>query len=256
MNRATRVPQRVLIVGGGSEIGSALARAWLAQGAEEFILVSRPESSVDVLVQEIERSGRTAKVLSMDALDRSSIAPMIEAAWSVGDIDMVVISIGLLGDQRAIESDPGLAWEVLSVNATASIQIALEAANRLEAQQYGSLILLSSVAGLRGRRDNYVYGASKAALDAFGEGLQQRLSNSGVKVLIARPGYVRSRMSAGVPAAPFAVSVDRSRDQILGAVARGDSVVWIPPVLGLFFFLIRFMPRKAWARVVGRWRSV
>jgi decaprenylphospho-beta-D-erythro-pentofuranosid-2-ulose 2-reductase len=143
---------------------------------------------------------------------------------------------------------------VLTVNATASIQVALEVAKRMEGQRYGTIVLLSSVAGQRGRRDNYVYGASKAALDTFAEGLRQRLMGKGVRVFLVRPGFVVSRMTANLDPAPFAVSLEQSKNRILRGLDRGQDVVWIPSVLGLLFYVFRMLPARLWAFIVARSR--
>lgn len=254
MRGSTGVPQRVLIVGGSSEIGSSLALSWLRRGTSEFVVTQREAGRADDVVGHLEDAGARVTTVDLDALVRSTISPAMDRAWAGGDVDIAVIAIGRLGDQVEMEANPSAAWDVLTVNATASIQIALEVAARMEHQQHGTLVLLSSVAGQRGRRDNYVYGASKAALDTFAEGLQQRFADSEVGVLVARPGYVHSKMSAGVKPAPFAVSVDESRDRILTALESGKSVVWIPSFLGVLFQIFRLLPRRTWAALVRRMR--
>jgi len=254
VRNATGVPQRVLIVGGNSEIGASLARAWLRKGTREFVITERVAGRSADLVRELDREGAETTMVLLDATDPASIEPAIEEAWSEADVDVTVVAIGLLGSQRDIEAEPSQAWDVLTVNATASIQIGLEVANRLERQQHGTLVLLSSVAGQRGRRDNYVYGASKAALDTFAEGLQQRFAGSEIGVLVVRPGYVHSKMSAGVDPAPLAVTVEQSRDQILRALEHNREVVWVPSVLGTIFYLFKLLPRRVWATIVAKTR--
>jgi decaprenylphospho-beta-D-erythro-pentofuranosid-2-ulose 2-reductase len=142
----------------------------------------------------------------------------------------------------------------MTVNATASIVIALEIAKRMREQRHGTLVLLSSVAGLRGRRDNFVYGSSKAALDVFGEGLRQAVETDGVHVVVARPGFVRSRMSAGIKPAPFSVSTEASAAAITRGVAAGRRVVWVPPILAPIFWILRLLPHAMWRVIVDRVR--
>jgi decaprenylphospho-beta-D-erythro-pentofuranosid-2-ulose 2-reductase len=254
MERSTRVPQRVLLVGGSSEIGSALALAWLRRGTREFVVSERSDGRARQLVDELRSGGAKVDTVVLDALDSATITSAIEQTWRGGDIDVSVIAMGVLGSQEEMEESPAKAWEVLTVNATATIQTALEIAGRMEVQQHGTMVLLSSVAGQRGRRDNYVYGASKAALDTVAEGLQQRFARSDVNVLVVRPGYVHSRMSADVEPAPFSVSVESSRNQILRAVEQRRDVVWVPPVLKYVFATIRLLPRRIWAKIVLRMR--
>lgn len=254
MRGATGVPQRVLIVGGSSEIGAALGRLWLKRGTRSFVLTERESGRASQLTAELTAAGAAVTVEELDAGRPETMRPAIEAAWLDGDIDVVVVAIGVLPDQLEVESDPSLSWRVLTVNATASIQIGLLAAQRLHSQQHGTLVLLSSVAGQRGRRDNYVYGASKAAVDTFAEGLQQRFAGTEIDVLVVRPGYVYSKMSAGIEPAPFAVTVSHSADQIVRAVDRRRATVWVPPVLAVFFALFRLLPRRVWATIVRRTR--
>lgn len=244
----------MLVVGGSSEIGAALARAWLRTGTRYFAVTERSEGRAAELVADLESGGATVDAVVLDALRPESIAAGLEAAWKDGDVDVVVIAIGLLGVQRDVEADPSLSWDVLTVNATSTIQLALDAARRMEAQQHGTIVLLSSVAGQRGRRDNYVYGASKAAVDTFGEGLQQRFAGTEIDVMLVRPGYVVSKMSSGVDPAPFAVTVEQSCERIIRAIAQRKEVVWVPPVLASLFFLFRLLPRKAWGSIVVRMR--
>jgi decaprenylphospho-beta-D-erythro-pentofuranosid-2-ulose 2-reductase len=254
MQGSTGVPQRVLVVGGSSEIGGALARAWLRRGTKSFVITERTTGRAAELIETLSSGGADVRRVNLDVLEPATIAAAVDEIWSEGDVDVVVIAIGLLRDQEAIEEDPTQAWEVLTVNSTATIQVALEVARHFESQQHGLLVLLSSVAGQRGRRDNYVYGAGKAAVDVFAEGLQQRFATSPVRVLVVRPGYVHSNMSAGVKPAPFAVTVDRSSQEILRAVAAGKEVVWIPSLLAVFFFVFRLLPRRIWGRVVEAFR--
>jgi decaprenylphospho-beta-D-erythro-pentofuranosid-2-ulose 2-reductase len=253
MMGATGVPQRVLLVGGTSEIGRALALSWAKRGTRDFIMTERVPGAASKLRVSLESLGARVDTAVLDALEQSSIKSALQSSW-VSDIDVVVIALGLLRDQLSIDQQPELAWDVLTVNATASIQIALEVAKRMEEQRHGTIVLLSSVAGQRGRRDNYVYGASKAALDTFAEGLQQRLRGTGVKVLLVRPGYVFSRMTTGVDPAPFAVTLDQSRRRILRALDSDQEVVWIPPILGMIFYVFRMLPRRLWASLVSRTR--
>jgi decaprenylphospho-beta-D-erythro-pentofuranosid-2-ulose 2-reductase len=254
MRGSTGLPQRVLIIGGSSEIGSALARIWARRGTRAFVVSERTEGRAEHLVDELTASGSEVRTVVVDAMSPDGIAPAIAEAFSEGDIDVAVIAMGLLGSQLEMEGDPARARDVLTVNATASIECALEIANHMETQRHGTIVLLGSVAGMRGRRDNYVYGASKAALDTFGEGLQQRFADHDVRVLVARPGFVFSKMSAEVQPAPFAVTLDRSAALIAAAVDRGSDVVWIPSLLGGLFYVFRLLPRSWWRAIVERTR--
>lgn len=193
--------------------------------------------------------GVDVAALPLDVTDGSAVAPTLDRAWSGGDFDVVVIAVGILVDQRLIEQDPMSARTMLEVNTVGSIHAALEAADHLVHQAHGTLMIMSSVAGQRGRRDNYVYGASKASLDVFAEGIAQRLERHGVDVVTVRPGYVHSKMSAGIPPAPFAVSLEESRDRIMEGYSRRERTIWVPRLLGPVFFLLRILPRRLWTTI-------
>lgn len=249
MDSSTGVPQRVLVVGAASEIATSLISGWLRRGTREFALTTRTGTPPKDITEQIAASGGTWTIRHLDAFDRSTIGPALDDAWEP-DIDVAVIAIGVLEHQAEVDRDPARAWDMMTVNATATITIALELADRMKVQGHGTIVLLSSVAGARGRRDNFVYGASKAALDTFAEGLTQALEGHGVRVLVARPGYVHSRMSRDIPPAPFAVTTEESALAILRAVAQKRSTVWIPPVLGPIFWVFRLLPARLWSRIV------
>lgn len=243
----------MLLVGGTSDIGRELVEAWLDAGAERLVVTTRTGAGSELAEAAAER-GVAVHEVSMDVVDAASVTAGVREAWADGDIDLAVVAVGLLGDQADIEASPARSREVFEVNTVGTAHVALEIAAHLEQQGHGTLVLLSSVAGRRGRRDNYVYGASKAALDVFAEGLEQRLRPSRIRVLLVRPGYVHSRMSAGVEPAPFAVTLAESRDAILRGYARGRSVVYVPSALQVVFGVISVLPRRVWAAVVRRMR--
>ena len=125
-------------------------------------------------------------------------------------------------------------------------------AERLKRQGHGTIVLMSSVAGLRGRKDNYVYGSTKAGLDAFGQGLGDALQGTGVKVVVVRPGFVRSKMTEGMDAGPFPTTPDKVAEAIVAGLAKGQEVVWAPGILQYPFFVFRLLPRFAWRIVADR----
>jgi len=122
-------------------------------------------------------------------------------------------------------------------------------AKRLRAQGHGTIVVLSSVAAQRPRRSNYLYGASKAGLDAFARGLQLSLAESGVRVLVVRPGFVRTAMTAGLRPAPFSVGPERVATEIVAALQRGDELIWVPPLLRAVMWLLLVLPRRLMQRL-------
>ena len=143
---------------------------------------------------------------AFDATDTAGHAAAIDEVFDGGDVDIVLLAFGVLGDQAEAEADPDAAVTVATTNYTGAVSAGLRVATRLRMQGHGMLVVLSSVAGDRARRTNYVYGSTKAGLDAFAQGLGDALHGSGARVLIVRPGFVRTRMTAGMTEAPMTIN--------------------------------------------------
>jgi decaprenylphospho-beta-D-erythro-pentofuranosid-2-ulose 2-reductase len=168
-------------------------------------------------------------------------------AATYGDLDIVVQAFGRLGADDG--DDPEAGARLAEVNYVGAVSSGLAVARQLKAQGHGTLVVLSSVAGVRTRPSNFVYGSTKAAQDAFATGLGHWLHGSGARVLTVRPGYVRSSMSAGVPEAPFAVDPADVADATVKGLRRGADVVWAPGILRLVFAVLRFVPGPIWRRL-------
>src|SRR5205814_4011980 len=143
-----------------------------------------------------------------------------------GDVDLVLVAFGVLGDQERSLEEPDFASGVLRTNFLAAAWAMLVAARRLRAQGHGALVVLSSVAGERARRSNFVYGASKAGLDAFAQGLGDELAGDGVEVLVVRPGFVRTKMTAGMDEAPLATDPEAVAEAIAAGLRSRAHTVW------------------------------
>ena len=135
------------------------------------------------------------------------------------------------------------------MNYVGAVSSGLAVAAQLRRQGHGTLVVLSSVAGVRTRASNFVYGSTKAAQDAFATGLGHSLHGSGAQVLVVRPGYVRTKMSAGVEEAPFACDADDVASAVVKGLRRGSSVVWAPAVLQGMFGLLRYAPGPVWRKL-------
>jgi len=179
------------------------------------------------------------------------VAAAVERAFDGGDIDLVVLAFGVLGDQLATEADPLRAVETATVNYTASVVAGLAVAKHLQRQGHGTLLVLSSVAGSRVRRANFVYGSSKAGMDGFFQGLGDALAGTGPRVVIVRPGFVRDRMTEGMEPAPLATDPETVADAIVRGLARGDDVVYVPAVLRWVTAVFRHLPHAVWRKVPG-----
>lgn len=248
MNDALGGVQTVLVLGGTSELALATLRAMDLRPGAKVALAGRDTAAL----AGVAVPGAEVVPLAWDAADPSAGAKLVEAATSaLGDIDVVLAAAGVLGDQERAETDPAHAAEILQVNLVGLTATLLPAAAALKRQGHGVLVVFSSVAGLRGRRSNYVYGASKAGLDALSEGLQASLVGTGVRLVLVRPGFVRTKMTAGREEAPFTTTPDVVGAAVAKAIRRGKAVVHVPRVLGPVFVAMRALPRVVFRRLPG-----
>lgn len=248
MNNAIGVPGTVVLLGGTSDIGLAIVERLVHRGAHTVVLAGR---DVDALQAAGERLGTTAKVhtVAYDATARDHTAVVDEIASRVGDLDLVVCAVGVLGDQTRLANDPRAAARLFDSNFAGPAATLLAVSARLQQQGHGRIVVLSSVAGERVRAVNFIYGASKAGLDGFAQGLGDALAGTGVGVLIVRPGFVRTRMTAHLDDGPFATSPGKVADATLRALQRGDEIIWVPGVVRWVMAVLRHLPRPLFRRV-------
>ena len=192
-------------------------------------------------------------MIDFDALDTPSHGKVIGDVFDgPTDIDLVLLAFGVLGDQASFDADPEAAAEAARINYVGAVSCGLVVADRLRTQGHGTLVVLSSVAAERARRSNYVYGSTKAGLDAFAQGLGDALIGSGARVMVVRPGFVHTRMTAGMDAQPFSTTPDVVAAQITKGLERGSDTVWAPPIVRWMFVVLRHLPRRLWRIVSAR----
>lgn len=238
----------VLLLGGRSEIGLAIVEELVRGGAREVVLAARGGASSGA--EALTGLGAAVHSLDFDAsLPETHTATVAEAVALVGDLDVVVDAFGVLGEQAGYEADPAAAARAAAVNYTGHVSVGLAVAARLREQGHGALVVLSSVAGVRVRRFNFVYGSAKAGLDGFAQGLADALHGSGARVLVVRPGYVPTRMSAHVAPAPFPATPAQVARAVTSGLRSGATTVWAPKVLRPVFAGMRLMPRALWRRL-------
>ncbi|MGP8059779.1 MAG: SDR family NAD(P)-dependent oxidoreductase [Acidimicrobiales bacterium] len=254
MNDAFGHPQSIVVLGGTSDIARQIVRSVVPPGCRSVVLAGRDPDRLASAAVEAERAGaRAAPIVLFDALEPAGAARTIEECFALaaGDVDLVVVAVGVLGDQEIDEVEPSATSAVLTANFTWPAAALAAAAGPLRRQGQGRIVVLSSVAGVRVRRANYVYGASKAGLDGYALGLAEALRGSGVRVQVVRPGFVRTKMTRGRSGAPFAVGADR----VGAAVARGlqtnEPIIWVPKLLRWVFLVMRNLPDAAWRRIPG-----
>jgi decaprenylphospho-beta-D-erythro-pentofuranosid-2-ulose 2-reductase len=254
MKDALGAVQTVLVLGGTSEIAVATVRRLARDRCRTVVLAVRDPEAAAGAADELKAAGVTDDhVLTFDAKDPAGHAAVVDDAVAlVGDLDLVLLAFGVLGADATLGSDPVTAAEVVDVNLTGAVSASLAVANRLREQGHGTLVVLSSVAGERVRADNFVYGATKAGLDGFAQGLGDALQGTGARVMIVRPGFVHTRMTEGRDPAPFSTTPEAVADDIAKGLAKGAEVVWSPAILRYLFSTMRHLPRPVWRKVAAR----
>lgn len=242
--------QSVLLLGGTSEIGVATVRRLAGQSTRTAILAARDPGKVTA-ADELRRAGvETVEAVRFDARATDTHDAFVDEVFERhGDIDLVILAFGVLGDEERSQSDGTAALEVVQTNYAGAVSVAIPTVRRLREQGHGTLVFLSSVAGERGRKSNFVYGSSKAGIDAFAQGLGDSLQGTGVNVMVVRPGFVRTKMTAGMDEAPLATDPDSVAEAIAGGLRRGAHTVWAPAPLRVVFSGLRHLPRAVFRRL-------
>ncbi|MDK0521663.1 SDR family NAD(P)-dependent oxidoreductase [Streptomyces sp. ML-6] len=285
MKDAFGAPQSLLVLGGTSEIALATARRLIALRTRTVRLAGRPSPALDAAAAELRARGADVRTVDFDALDSESHEAVLGEVFAEGDIDMVLLAFGIAGDQERDEEEPLSAVRVVRTNYTGAVSAGLVCAGALQAQGHGSLVVLSSVAGERVRRADFIYGSSKAGLDTFAQGLGDALHDTGVHVMVVRPGVVRpgaapddatetagAGEAAGTPwigaprveaarlaAARFAsapleapsltTTPDAIAEAIVAGLRRRSETVWVPGSLRAVMSALRHVPRPLFRRL-------
>ncbi|WUH91369.1 decaprenylphospho-beta-D-erythro-pentofuranosid-2-ulose 2-reductase [Streptomyces sp. NBC_00433] len=249
MKDAFGAPQSLLILGGTSEIGLATARRLITRRTRTVFLAGRPCERLEAAAESLRAIGALVTTVPFDALDTASHETVLGKVFAEDDIDMVLLAFGVLGDQARDEQDPPAAVHVAQVNYTGAVSAALVSAAALQTQGHGSLVVLSSVAAERPRRANFIYGSSKAGLDAFCQGLSDAMHGSGVHVMTVRPGFVHTRMTEGRPATPLSSTPGEVATAIELGLRRRSTTIWVPGTLRLVMAAIRHLPRPVFRRL-------
>jgi decaprenylphospho-beta-D-erythro-pentofuranosid-2-ulose 2-reductase len=242
--------RKVLIIGATSAIAEATARQ-LAQGGAALYLVARNEARLAAVAADL--SVRGSPRVGCEALDANNFggheAMLERAEVFLAGIDTVLIAHGTLSDQKSCEKSVELTLRELNTNALSVIALLTRIANRLEARKQGTIAVISSVAGDRGRGSNYVYGSAKALVTAFLSGLRQRLAKSGVNVVTIKPGFVDSPMTAAFAKGPLWAQPERIATGIVRALDRNSGTVYLPGFWRPIMLIIRAIPESLFLRL-------
>jgi decaprenylphospho-beta-D-erythro-pentofuranosid-2-ulose 2-reductase len=246
---AVGTPQSLLLLGGTSDIALAIARRYAVRRGLRVVLAARPSERRTAAATELTSLGCVVEEVDLEARAPESHAATIDAAFAGGDIDIAVVAFGLLGDPEAAWTDPAVFLDLAEVNYVAPAHLGVLLAAKLKAQAHGRIVALSSVAGERVRRSNFVYGSTKAGLDGFFLGLGEALRGSGVEVLVVRPGFVRSKMTDGLDPAPLSVTPDQVAEAVVDGVKGHSEVIWVPTAMRFVMSGLRHVPRALFRKL-------
>lgn len=243
--------QRVLVLGGASDIGSAVAARLAAPRSATVVLAGRSAAGLEAAAADLAARGTSDVACeAFDARDAASHRRVLADLWERhGGFDVVVMAFGVQGDQARAETDTAHALEIVEVNYVGGVSAGLEAGRLLREQGHGTLVVLSSVAAERPRRSLYVYGSSKAGLDAFAVGLGDALRPHGVQVLVVRPGFVKTKLTAHLKPAPLATTPEAVAEIVEQGIREGARVVWAPPPMRWVMTVLRHLPHAVFSRL-------
>jgi decaprenylphospho-beta-D-erythro-pentofuranosid-2-ulose 2-reductase len=242
-------PQSILLLGGTSEIGLAVVEAFASDRPLRVVLAARPSDRLDAARARLEARGCAVETLPFDAEALDTHADVVRKAFTGGDIDVAVVAFGLLGDNEKAWTDASYAARLAQVNYTAAVTVGVALAERMREQGHGAIVAFSSVAGERARRSNFVYGSTKAGLDAFYSGLTEALRPHGVTVTVVRPGFVHTRMTDGMKPAPLSTTPEAVAAITVDAVRKRRELVWAPAQVRFLMSVLRHLPRAVFRRL-------
>src|SRR5246127_3168607 len=244
-------PQTILLLGGTSEIGLAICARYLRNAHARILLAAMPgDPGREAAVAQMKAAGaRSVELIDFEATDTDSHPKMIDAAFTGGDVDVAIVAFGLLGNAEELWQDQRKAVQIAGINYTAAVSVGVLLGEKMRAQGFGRIIAMSSAAGERVRRSNFVYGSTKAGLDGFYLGLGEALREYGVRVLVIRPGQVRTRMSAHIKEAPLTVDKEDVAELAVTSAAKGKDLVWAPPTFRYVMMVLRHIPRPIFRKL-------
>lgn len=238
--------KRIVIIGATSAIAEQCARLWARENPSEIVLVGRNQERVERVASDLKvrAPNTTITSLQMDFLDPNKIQELVDQLYRSGNVEIALVAHGSLPSQETCQIDLNLCREALDVNGISPVLFAEAFAAHMQKSNIGTLAIIGSVAGDRGRKSNYVYGAAKGLVTRYIQGLQHRLANTDVKVVLIKPGPTDTPMTAQLKAKGAKLAdVSGVAKAIVDGVARGTPVVYAPGKWALIMMIIRHLPR-------------
>jgi len=248
--QTTTTPRKILVLGATSGIAEATCRIWAAQGASLFLVARNPEKLAAVAA-DLKVRGASYVDTAVADLDDTDKHPelLAHAVNSLTGMDIAYLAHGILGDQSEAEQDFNTAAQIIHTNFMAPVSLLTWLANFCVQRHAGTLAVISSVAGDRGRKSNYLYGSSKAGLSAFLGGLRNRVDREGVTVLAIKPGPTKTAMTAGMSKSEKFADVDSVAESIVSAIDKRKDTLYVPFQWQPIMFIIRNIPERVFKKL-------
>jgi len=245
-----KIPSRVLALGATSAIAEATLRLFAERGASFYLVARNPDKLAAVAADLSTRGAADVATQVMDLDDTAAHPAMLAAAaGSLGTIELALLAHGVLGDQQQAEASYPVTEAILGTNFMAPVSLITWLANYFEDSHQGTLAVISSVAGDRGRKSNYVYGSSKGALSIFLDGVRNRIDRAGVHVLTIKPGFVATPMTAHLPKNALFAEPSKVATGIFNAIRKRKDVVYVPGFWAIIMLILRLIPRRIFKKL-------
>jgi decaprenylphospho-beta-D-erythro-pentofuranosid-2-ulose 2-reductase len=250
-------PQTILLLGGTSEIGLAICERYLQNAHARILLADLPNHprKDDAIAAMTAAGAKSVEWIDFDGTESDTHPAVIDQAFTRGDVDVAVVAFGLLGDAEELWQNQRKAVQIAEINYTAAVSVGVLLGEKMRGQGFGQIIAMSSAAGERIRRSNFVYGSTKAGLDGFYLGLGEALREFGVRVLVIRPGQVRTSTTiahwkaTGAKEAPLTVDKEYVANLAVTAAAKGKELVWAPGAFRYVMMVLRHIPRPIFRKL-------
>ncbi len=243
--------QSVLVLGGDSDIAFAICERLMERRTRRIILAGRDVRRLESRAARLRvNADIQIECLHFDALEFQSHDDFVTSVFDTADdIDLVLVAFGVLGNQTRDEHSGSLALHVIEANFSGAVSVLIPIAEKLVEQGHGTVVVMSSVAAERARRSNFIYGASKAGLDWFAQGMSDALRGTGVHIMIVRPGFATTKMTSGMKTPPMASTPEEIASATIDGIRNNRDIVWVPGKLRFVMSVLRHLPRPIFRRL-------